>query len=111
MNLRQQWNDTFLQLNEQLQARGESTIEPFSKDTAARIMAITYAYVGELESFTFSPSYNADRTYIQKRYHIDGGETPDPSFVEIFKVYAKELEGEPTDWAKRLVKERYGFSL
>ena len=86
--------------------------------TAAKVMAILYMW-GNNENFTCSPKFNVEREYIQKRYHLDGGETPDPLFVVAFKYYASYLENYAAEhkedrvpkWAKELIEERYGFKL
>lgn len=90
------------------------------KWTAAKILFVVYAYGGSREEFSLSPKFKADIEYIQRTYHIDGGETPDAEVV----AYIKQLKADnPTDiagdantgkipdWANDLCKQRYGFTL
>lgn len=96
-------------------------------DTAARVMAILCVW-GNNENFVYSPKFNAEREYIQKRYHLEGGESPDIEFANTLRFYIKELEdyrdyhpvdwangGHSTDcapkWANDILMKRYGFKL
>ena len=101
-NLRQQWNDTCL-------AAG---IPAFSVDYAAKTMAILLHF-GNYEAMVLSPKFRADCDYIQKRWHMNGGETPDMEFVEVLQQYDEVLKDltEPPEWAKKWIKEQYGINL
>lgn len=87
-------------------------------DTAARIFAVVYVH-GNNEFMVHSPKFNVEREYIQKRFHIEGGEIPDRDFVIQLKSYIKELEEYEEinpdkrypQWAKDLFMQRYGFQL
>ena len=91
-------------------------IVPF--DTAARVMAIIYCW-GNNENFVYSPKFNCERVYIQKKYGLEGGKIPDRRFVIRIKGYVYELElyakkhkEDPSPkWAKELIEKRYGFKL
>lgn len=86
------------------------------KDDLARAMAIIYNEGGN-EQFTHSYKLMAEVLFAQEKYHIKGGETPDPRFLTLVKRYIREIEiyqenldGYP-DWAHILMKERYGIKL
>ncbi len=88
-----------------------------SRDTAAKILAIVGLQGGD-ERIVLSPKCQCDLKYIQERFHIQGGETPDIVVARLMKRYTKELKeytdahnGEWTDWAYKLFQERYGFRL
>ena len=101
-DFRKQWNDT-------CKAAG---LKPITDDTAARIMAIIYEF--DREDITHCPKLLADIEYIQNEYGIDGGKIPYSPFQKLFAKYAKEIEKndcEPTEWAKKLMKENDGIEL
>lgn len=86
------------------------------KDDLARAMAIIYNEGGN-EQFAHSYKLMAEMQFAQEKYHIKGGETPDPRFLTLVKRYIREIEiyqenldGYP-DWAHILMKERYGIKL
>ena len=86
------------------------------KDDLARAMAIIYNEGGN-EQFAHSYKLMAETQFAQEKYHIQGGETPDPRFLTLVKRYIREIEiyqenldGYP-DWAHILMKERYGIKL
>ena len=100
--LRQQWNEACLSLG----------IPALTTPTAAKIMAILMHY-GNNEAFVLSPHFRADCEYIQKRYHIEGGETPDGEFAEYLQRYDRELERceKPPTWAVELIKGMYNINI
>ena len=63
--LRHQWNEACLQLG----------LPSLTIDTSAKIMAVLYQY-GNNEAMVFNYHFVADCEYIQKRFHIQGGEHP-----------------------------------
>jgi len=86
-----------------------------SRDTAAKILAIVGLQGGD-ERIVLSPKCQCDLKYIQERFHIQGGETPDIVVVRLLKRYTKELkdytdthDGEWCPWLNKLIEERYGF--
>lgn len=89
-----------------------------STDTSARILAVVYVH-GNNEFMVHSPKFNVEREYIQKRFGIEGGVSPDAKIIPLIKQYIRELENfekENPDtrypkWAKELFKQRYGFEL
>lgn len=83
-----------------------------SLDTSARILAIV-CVLGNNENMVMSPKCRADLEYIQKRFGIDGGETPDRDIIAPLKEYISELEKskEVPQWADKIFKERYGIKL
>lgn len=104
-------------------------IPAISLDTSARIMAVIYVH-GENEGLVANHHFNSDRQYIQERFGLQGGETPDPDFVEALQHYVKELkafEAAHSDeyreragslysqpkpqWAHDLFRSRYGIKL
>ncbi len=116
--LKELWNATCL----------SAGIPAISIDTAARIMAVTYAH-GNNEAFVFNPNFVADLDYICKRFHVHGAGTPDADFAELLRKYVSELEnfekaheGEGSQggalfkphvpqWAVDLFKDRYNIKL
>lgn len=114
--MRDDWNMTCL-------AAG---IPAITSDTCARLMAVLYVH-GNNELMTHHKGFLADVRYIQLRYHLHGGGTPDADFVELLKEYVSELENadnKPIDsdsdalfhrnipsWAKELYNRRYGIKL
>ena len=105
--LRHQWNEACLQLN----------LSSLTTDTAAKIMAVLYVY-GNNENMVLNNHFVAECDYIQKRYHIQGGETPDVDFVVKFQCWHKEImdyEKEHAEgivpWAVKLFSEMYGIKL
>lgn len=101
-SLRQQWNEACLQVG----------LPALTLQTCARIMAILLHY-GNNEAFVLSPHFRADCEYVKKRYHINGGESPDIEFVVAFQAVEKKLRGleQPPQWAKELMKEMYNISI
>lgn len=89
-----------------------------STDTSARILAVTYVH-GNNEFMCSSPKFKVETGYIQKRFHIEGGETPDAEIVRLIQQYVSELElfekrnpkEKYPEWAMSLFKQRYGFKL
>jgi hypothetical protein len=98
-----------------------------SRDTAARILAVTYVH-GNNEALTMNKKYLQEIEHIQQMYHIDGGETPDAEIVVLIQKYIKELEqyrdehdNDPTgeavfknhapQWAHKLFMDRFGIKL
>lgn len=116
--LKELWNATCL----------SAGIPAISTDTAARIMAVTYAH-GNNEAFVLNPNFVADLDYICKRFHIHGAGTPNADFAELLRKYVSELEtfeeaheGEGSQggalfkphvpqWAVDLFKDRYNIKL
>lgn len=87
------------------------------KDDLARAMAIIYNEGGN-EQFTYSYKLMAEMQFAQEKYHIRGGETPDPRFTLLLQRYIREIEvyqeqhkGGYPDWAVTLMKDRYGIKL
>lgn len=101
-NLRQQWNEACLQVG----------LPALTLATSAKLMSILYHY-GNNEALVLSPHFRADCEYIQKRFHIDGGETPDLDFVEEYAEVNALLEGcdNPPQWAKDLMKGMYNIDI
>ena len=66
-------------------------IPAISIDTSARILAVVYVY-GNNEAFVCNKTFLADVRYIQKRFGIYGGETPNADFSVVLRQYIKELE-------------------
>lgn len=81
-------------------------------ELAAKILWITYAYVGYDEKFTTSAKYLMDIYQIQEAYHFQGGEIPDAELCKrIYEMKRTYKTNRNYEWAKTLVKERYGFEL
>lgn len=97
------------------------------RDTAARILAVTYVH-GNNEALVMNKKYIQEVEHIQQMYHIHGAGTPDAEIVELIKQYVKELEqcrdehdNDPSsdavfknhapEWAHKLFNERFGVKL
>lgn len=98
------------------------------RDTAARILAVTYVH-GNNEALVYNDKYLQDIYHIQQMYHVEGGESPDGELVELIKHYVKELKqyrdehdndlnesgavfkNKAPEWAHELFKKRYGIKL
>lgn len=102
-SLRKQWNDT-------CKACG---LKPISLDTAARIMAVVYAF--DREEITHCEKLKTDIEYIQYVYNIGAGLTPNQEFIVKFQKYALCVEnddrGVPCEWVKKLMRENYNINL
>ena len=103
-------------------------INAISKDTAARILAVTYVH-GNNEELVHNQKYVLEIKHIQKMFGIEGCGTPPPEMVYLIKEYVKELEqyanehandndkGEEIfkthapEWAHKLFQHRYGIKL
>lgn len=98
-----------------------------TRDTSARVFAVLYVH-GNNEYMTHCEAFLQDCKYIQERFNILGGETPDADFASLLQEYIKELEDyEEThkeerttsgvferhipEWAKTLFMDRYGIKL
>lgn len=116
-NIKQLFNEALLSVG----------IPAISLDTSARIYAVLYVH-GNREEFVLNGNFVADVEYIQKKYHISGGETPCADFVFALRKYIKNLEEyERTHqddkvegclfnpkiplWVKELFKSRYDIKL
>lgn len=75
-------------------------------------MAILMHY-GNNEALVLSANFRADYKYIKIRYHLRGGEVPDPEFAEAFKLVEKELRDldRPPEWAVKLMMEMYNIKI
>ena len=98
------------------------------RDTAARILAVTYVH-GNNEALVYNEKYLQDIHHIQLMYHVEGSESPDADLVMLIKQYVKELEdyrdqhdNDPTEsgavfqnkapeWARKMFVEKYGVKL
>lgn len=105
--LRHQWNEACLQLG----------LPSLTIDTAAKIMAVLYQY-GNNEHMVLNNHFQADCHYIQKRFHIQGGETPDKEFVKKYNMWLGDImEYERTHpegivpWAVELFNNMYNIKL
>lgn len=98
-----------------------------TSDTCAKVFAVLYVH-GNNEYMTHCVPFLQDCKYIEQRFNVQGGETPDGHFAFLLQEYVKELESyeeehknERTttgvferhipEWAKELFKVRYGIKL
>ena len=116
-SFREAWNETCLRA-------GLSSV---SLDTAARIMAVLHVESGCTTAVTHSPKLRADLKYIQRRFGIEGGATPDAAFVRSFSHYVHEIEAHQRqskghtaltlaeqawpEWARTLYQDNYNVNL
>lgn len=107
-----------------LEACEQMGIPAITTDTSARIMAIVYVHGGGEEEMVLNQKFVNDVKYIQRRFHINGGEVPDETFVMTMQHYVRELEDylkecqrtnksdtQIPDWAHKLMTDRYGMKL
>ena len=86
-----------------------------SADTCARLMAVVHSCTNE--GFTYSERALVEIQYAQKRFGLEGGETPDAEFAALLKQYVDEIESYGKEhkavvpWAVQFAKERYGIEL
>lgn len=101
-DMRKLWNEACLQTG----------IPALTLSTSAKLMAIL-VHFGNHEALVLSPNFRADCEYVQKRYHIDGGESPDMEFVEAFRPVEKELRDldQPPEWATEMMMEMYNIKI
>ena len=115
--LRAAWNETCLRAG----------LPSISHDTSARITAVLHVESGCTTAVTHSPKLRADLKYIQRRFGLFGGATPDAAFVQTFRRYVREIEAHqklnrgnaslskeeqawPT-WARSLYRDSYNVNL
>ena len=118
------WNDLY---KDWLGAFASIGTPAISRDTAARVLAVTYVH-GNNEALVYCKKYLSEVEHIQKMYRVEGGESPDAELVELIQQYVKELEqyrddhpNDPTgevvfrnhapEWAHKLFMERYEIKL
>ena len=92
-----------------------------SRDTAARIFAIVYVHGGGEEEMVLNRKFTNDVKYIQRRFGIQGGEVPEAEFASLLQHYVRELEdymhehlhdeSSIPEWARKLMRDRYGMKL
>ncbi len=85
-----------------------------SREVCAIICAMLQVW-GNHEMFTHHHRLICELRYAQKRFHVDGGESPDPEFAAILQGYVSQLqlmqdrENRVPDHIDALYKERYKF--
>jgi len=107
-----------------LEACEQVGIPTITTDTSARIMAIMYVHGGGEEEMVLNQKFTNDVQYIQRRFHIQGGEVPDETFVLTMQHYVRELEQhleackrdnvsdtQIPEWVHKLMSDRYGMKL
>jgi len=85
-----------------------------STETCAIICAMLQVW-GNHEMFTHNHRLVTELLYAQKRFHVEGGESPDAEFAAIMQSYASQLElmqqreDRVPDHIDHLFQERYKF--
>ena len=85
-----------------------------SRETCAIICAMLQVW-GNHEMFTHNHRLVAELLYAQKRFHVEGGESPDAEFATIMQSYVSQLElmqqreDRVPDHIDHLFQERYKF--
>jgi hypothetical protein len=85
-----------------------------NRETCAIICAMLLVW-GNSEEFTHNHRLVCELTYAQKRFHVEGGESPDPEFSAILQSYVSQLqivqdrESRVPDHIDNMFQERYGF--
>jgi hypothetical protein len=85
-----------------------------NRETCAIICAMLLVW-GNHEMFTHHHRLVCELRYAQKRFHVEGGESPDPEFSAILQSYVSQLqivqdrESRVPDHIDNMFQERYGF--
>ena len=85
-----------------------------SRETCAIICAMLLVW-GNDERFTHNHRLVCELQYAQKRFNIEGGESPDLEFSKLLQSHVSQLqlmqqrENRVPDHIDRLFQERYGF--
>ena len=85
-----------------------------STETCAIICAMLLVW-GNTEEFTHNHRLVCELQYAQRRFHIEGSESPDPDFARLLQSYVSQLElmqqreDRVPDHIDALFQERYGF--
>ena len=85
-----------------------------NRETCAIICAMLLVW-GNHEMFTHHHRLVCELRYAQKRFNINGGESPDLEFTAILQSYVSQLqlmqerEGMVPDYIDDLFQNRYGF--
>ena len=85
-----------------------------SRETCAIICAMLLVW-GNDERFTHHHRLVCELRYAQKRFHVEGGESPDADFTRLLQSYVSQLElmqqreNRVPDHIDALFQERYGF--
>ena len=85
-----------------------------SRDTCAILCAMLLVW-GNCEEFTHNHRLVCELQYAQRRFHIEGSESPDADFVSLLRSYAGQLElmqqreNRVPDHIDQMFQERYGF--
>ena len=85
-----------------------------NRETCAIICAMLLVW-GNHEMFTHNHRLVCELRYAQKRFHLQGGETPDREFAKTLQYYVTQLglmqdrESRVPDHIDQMFQERYGF--
>ena len=85
-----------------------------SRDVCAIICAMLLVW-GNDERFTHHHRLVCELQYAQKRFHVEGSESPDADFTALLRSYVSKLklmqqrEDRVPDHIDALFQERYGF--
>ena len=85
-----------------------------NRETCAIICAMLLVW-GNHEMFTHNHRLVCELRYAQKRFHVEGGESPDIYFADIMQGYVSQLqlmqdrESRVPDHIDQMFQERYGF--
>ncbi len=85
-----------------------------SRETCAIICAMLLVW-GNCEEFTHNHRLVCELRYAQKRFKIEGSESPDPDFTRLLQSYVSQLElmqqreDRVPDHIDAMFQERYGF--
>lgn len=85
-----------------------------SRETCAIICAMLLVW-GNTEEFTHNHRLVCELRYAQKRFKIEGSESPDPEFASLLQSYVSQLqlvqdrEQRVPDHIDAMFRERYAF--
>ena len=85
-----------------------------STETCAIICAMLLVW-GNTEEFTHNHRLVCELQYAQRRFHIEGSESPDADFTRLLQSYVSQLElmqqreDRVPDHIDQMFQERYGF--
>ena len=92
----------------------EAGLPIVSRETCAILCAMLLVW-GNDERFTHNHRIVCELQYAQKRFKVEGSESPDPEFAAMLRSYARQLElmqkreDRVPDYIDRLFHERYSF--
>ena len=107
-------NPQFKQREAMYDAALKAGLSVVSREKCAIICAMLLVW-GNHEMFTHHHRLVCELRYAQKRFHIEGSESPDAGFTALLQSYVSQLElmqqreDRVPDHIDQMFQERYGF--